>query len=123
MSRMKGTKAEQLASWESISADIDVVRGAFTHSDFLSRCQAMRRKWEADGLPEKTAWTDSKGKAWNFVTTWWMQWVEKVPEWYVGAAGQAMAPGTNNGAESCIKNTRRDAGNLVASVGEVLDFW
>jgi hypothetical protein len=33
-----------------------------------------------------------------------------------------MAPGTNNGAESCVKNTRADAGNVVGSVGETLAF-
>ena len=34
----------------------------------------------------------------------------------------AIAPGTNNGAESCVKNTRSDAGNVVGSVGEIMAF-
>lgn len=33
-----------------------------------------------------------------------------------------MAPGTNNGAESCIKNVRFDAGNVIGGVGETLAF-
>ena len=32
------------------------------------------------------------------------------------------APGTNNGAESCIKGTRADGNNVVANVAAVLSF-
>ena len=50
------------------------------------------------------------------------QWATQVPEWYIGASNAAIAPSTNNGAESCVKNTRIDAGNVVASIGEVVAF-
>ena len=123
MKRFVGTSEEKKNAWQAVSADIDLAHGAFTAPDFLSRCQGIRTKWEKEGLHNKTTWTDIKsGRSYDFVASFFQQWTQECPEWYIGAAGGAMAPCTNNGAESCVKNTRVDAGNLVASVGEVLKF-
>ena len=69
-----------------------------------------------------TAWSGPRGAGHNFVGYFTSQWVVQAPEWYVGASMGATAPGTNNGAESCINNTRSDAGNVVGSVGETVAF-
>jgi hypothetical protein len=122
MKRMVAGKDEKEETWASISADIDLAHAAHSFPDFMSRCKAIQIKWETEGLEEKTTWTDSLGRSYNFVSSFFKQWVQDMPEWYLGAAGDSMAPCTNNGAESCIKNVRSDAGNLVASVGEVLHF-
>ena len=74
------------------------------------------------GLPRRTRWTDRAGDDHDFVTYFFKQWVTNVPGWHIGASHGVVAPGTNNGAESCIKNTRIDAGNVVGSVGETMDF-
>ena len=82
----------------------------------------MEAKWDQEGLAAKTTWADKKQKVYDFPSYFFQQWVEDVPEWFVGASKGAIAPSTNNGAESCIKNTRVDAGNVVGSVGETLSF-
>ena len=120
--RLPETEEVKDEKFKAISADIDVARGALCHSDFHTRMEAVRAAWEADGLPARTAWKDKCGREYNFVSSFFEQWGEKVTEWYVGAAGDSSAPGTNNGAESCVKYTRADAGNVVASIGETLRF-
>ena len=123
MKRLGGTKAEKDQAREVISEQIDVMHGAFNALDFNSRCGAIRNQWGADGLAEKTTWTDKQGNQYNYVTSFFKQWQEAVPEWYLGAAGDdVFAPCTNNAAESTIKNIRNDARNLVAPIGEVLQF-
>ena len=57
-----------------------------------------------------------------FGTIVFTHWAEDVPEWYTGVSRGAVVPGTNNGAESCIKHTRRDAGNVVGSIAETMAF-
>jgi hypothetical protein len=120
--RFRGTRKEKGDAWAIVSADIDLIRGGMSHPDFLSRAMAVRAKWIHEGLADKTTWTDKQGRDYNFVESFFSQWIRAVPEWYMGAAGRIMAPTTNNGAESCIRNTRNDAGNVVGSVGATLDF-
>jgi len=120
--RYPGTAKEKNEVWAWLSQDIDLIHAAMTHADFLSRAEAVRAKWNAAGLAEKTSWADKKGREYNFVESFFRQWTQDVPEWYMGVAGQVMAPTTNNAAESCIRNTRNDAGNIIASVGATLDF-
>ena len=41
-------------------------------------------------------------------------------EWSVGSTMGGTAPGTNDGAESCTKGPRSEAGNVAGSVGETV---
>lgn len=118
----KGTKEEKDQRWTTASSDIDLLRGAHTEPDFQSRCSAIRDKWAKEGLEAATAWSDKSGGDHDFVAYFFKQWLEQVPDWYLGASKGTMAPGTNNGAESCIKNVRFDAGNVIGGVGETLAF-
>ncbi|CAE7873041.1 unnamed protein product [Symbiodinium sp. KB8] len=104
------------------SEDIDVLRGAQTIADFQSRCATIKAKWDAGIVSAPTAWLDKGKQERNFPEYFMTQWATQVPEWYIGASNAAIAPSTNNGAESCVKNTRIDAGNVVASIGEVVAF-
>ena len=108
--------------WTAVAADIDLARGAHTYADFQSRCSAVRKKWSRAGVARQTEWVDKEGERRDFVEYFARQWEGIAKEWYVGASSGAIAPSTNNGAESCIKNTRSDAGNVVGSVGETLAF-
>ena len=99
-----------------------MIHGALSKPDFQARLQSARLAWEAERLHQLTAWTDKLGREYDFVSSFFKQWGEDVTEWFVGASGDPRAPGTNNAAESCIKNTRADAGNVVASIGEVMQF-
>jgi hypothetical protein len=113
-----------------VASDIDVIRGAMSSKDFHSRCACVRAKWVTDGLPTATAWSDKEGRQYDFVSSFFKQWETEAPEWYIGAADGGTAgpltniapPGTNNGAESCIEKTRLDAGSVVGSVGQTLNF-
>ena len=122
MAHCHGKQNAKEETWQSVSADISLLRGARTEVDFRSRCVAMEAKWDQEGLAAKTTWADKKQKVYDFPSYFFQQWVEDVPEWFVGASKGAIVPSTNNGAESCIKNTRIDAGNVVGSVGETLSF-
>ena len=116
------TKKECDAIWAGVSADIDLIRAAHTTEDWKSRLGAVKEKWAAEGIDEQTHWVDPKGVDHNCVAYFDQQWGAQCPEWYVGASKGAVAPSTNNGAESCIKNTRFDVGNVVGSVGETVAF-
>jgi hypothetical protein len=101
----------------------------FIRHRFDARCDVPSRlsfqsrgKWTEEGLADKATWTDKQGREYNFVGSFFTQWTKDVPEWYMGVAGQVMAPTTNNGAEVCIRNTRNDVGNVVGSVGATLYF-
>lgn len=123
---LPGTKADKEKVWSCVSVDIDLIRAAQSIPDFQSRCTAVRSKWEAEGLDKATQWSDSLGREYDFVSEFFKQWSEAAPEWHLGASestsDDTVAPGTNNGAESCVKNTRFDAGNVIGSVGETLAF-
>ena len=58
MKRYPGNKDEKDEAWKGVSADIDIAHGASNLSDFKVRCNAMRVKWELEGLAEKTSWDD-----------------------------------------------------------------
>ena len=117
---------EKDKTWSSVSADIDLIRAAQSAPDFESRCNAVRGKWEDGGLIEATTWSDKLGRTYDFVSEFFKQWAGAAPEWHLGSLEEPhshiVVPGTNNGAESCVKNTRADAGNVVGSVGETLAF-
>ncbi|CAK0870598.1 unnamed protein product, partial [Prorocentrum cordatum] len=118
--RSAGTAEQKAAQWASVSADMDALRCAANHADFRSRCEAVEKKWQQDGLGADTAWTGKDGISRNFVSYFLQQWGPSglAPEWYFGAlagnsdAAVETAPGTNNGAESCIKNIRKAACGL-----------
>ena len=46
---------DKAAQWASVSADIDVLRGAVNHGDFRSRCAAVEGTWKQAGLGAGTA--------------------------------------------------------------------
>jgi len=68
MKRYIGSQKEKKVAWKAVSADIDIIRNAWNLPDFLSRCEAARCNWEAEGLADKTTWVDDNGRTWNFVT-------------------------------------------------------
>ena len=51
--------------WAPISADIDLLRGAFSEADFASRCAAVRVKWLREGLDIAHTTTCSSGICWG----------------------------------------------------------
>ncbi|CAE7659964.1 unnamed protein product, partial [Symbiodinium sp. CCMP2592] len=121
--RFKGSKDEKEVAWSEISLHIDLMRQAQSQEDFVSRANAVKAKWCQDGLEGKTAWKDKLGRNYNWVSSFFRQWLDKVGDWHLAvAADLASAPSTNNAAESTIKYTRQDAGNVVGSVGETLNF-
>ncbi|CAE7680733.1 unnamed protein product [Symbiodinium sp. KB8] len=120
--RMSGTKKEKDAVWKWMSEDIDVVRAARNKLDFASRGAALKAEWLQKGLDKKACWTDKLDRSYDLVSNFCTQWLEAIPEWFVGATGGAGVPGTNNAAEATIKQTRVDAGQVACSVGELLHF-
>ena len=105
-----------------MSEDIDVVRAARNKLDFASRGAALKAEWLQKGLDKKACWTDKLDRSYDLVSNFCTQWLEAIPEWFVGATGGAGVPGTNNAAEATIKQTRVDAGQVACSVGELLHF-
>ena len=82
-----------------MSEDIDSMRAALSHENFLSRAAAVHQRWVEASLDEKTKWTDKLGREYNFVESFFKQWTGRTSEWYLGAAERQDVPGTNNGAE------------------------
>ncbi|CAE7232615.1 unnamed protein product [Symbiodinium natans] len=117
-----GSAEQRNEIWDLVSDDIDVLRGAQTLADFQSRCAAIKAQWDAGIVSERTAWLDKGKEERNFPEYFARQWGTQVPDWYIGASNAAIAPSTNNAAEACIKNTRLDAGNVVAGIGEIVAF-
>ena len=55
MAHCHGKQEAKEETWQSVSADISLLRGARTEADFRSRCVAMEAKWDQEGLAAKTA--------------------------------------------------------------------
>jgi hypothetical protein len=122
MKRFPGNQEQKDAKWGIVSADIDIIRAAQSEADFQSRCSAIQEKWNQGGLDQESKWMAKDGTEHNYVSYFFKQWSEDVPEWYLGASGLVPAPGTNNGSEACVKNVRFDAGQVIGGIGETLVF-
>lgn len=116
---LRGTTQEKQTIWDGVSKDLDLIRGAQTPSDFESRCRAVQQKWKDEGLDTATSHQRKDGTHWDFLQNFQREWVEKAPEWFIGASPMHS---TNNGAESSIKQVKFLSGGVVGSVADVLAF-
>ena len=118
-----GAKQERLSMWNNISHDMDIMHNSVRQADWEQRVKAMMLKWRQSKIDEQTLWYNKKGDAENFIDYFQAQHATQRREWWVRRHDDnQVAITTNNRAESCVKGTRNDGGNVVGAVGPVLKF-
>jgi hypothetical protein len=108
----------------AVQKDCDIMHYSATIPEFKSKVKAITCHWLAEGYAAATEWTDGSGEERNLVTNFESEWMTKAPEWHCAEQEHSTQtlPTTNNGCESEVRWSRKDAGNVPSSAKNCVRF-